>query len=1175
MRLLDEPFVLRFPADDTGTDDIGARDCDDCDALPSHRKEHTQYACRLAEPLALWQGCLIHAHAVDIGIDIFREQHMLTEEYVEAAATTRIRHHPFAAIIFDWDGTAVASRHDDATGLARLAESLLNQNVWLVVVTGTNFGNIDRQFCSLVSPTVRRHLIVCANRGSEVFGFDDSGAVEVRYQRRATPEEDAALSAIAEEVRDAIHATTGLDIGIVYDRLNRRKIDLIPLPEWADPPKSRIGELLAAVDHRLSSAGFSGGVGEAVALAMRSAREHGLQVRITSDVKHVEVGLTDKGDSVTWIKQNLLQAEGIALTDTLILGDEFGPIGRFPGSDDRLRDGMDGAAVVSVGAEPDGVPPGVLHVGGGPGWFRALLLDQVCAQYEAAHPSAGNMSARGGADSAGAVQSALTPLADPLWRLDIDGYNASLEHSVESRCVTANGALGVRGALPQPTRASNPAMFVAGLFDTTDADTTWNKASRTPPLPALVPLSDPTHFHLLVEGKDLGLEQGAIQSLHRWLDMRRGVFGMEWHHSDPDGRAVRMQLARFTSLQQRALHAQIARIASAQPAAMSVTASSDRAPANLNVVLRTPCKTLWQTSHSALRLEEAHASSLDVANVTSRKQIRDVADSGQCWSWQARPGQPATLTQLVAMARVPSDGDADGPASCMVKQARDQGVARLLAAHERAWADRWAVSDIEIEGDDEMQRALRFALYHLITAANPEDEHVSIGARGLTGEAYFGHVFWDTEIFMLPFYTFTWPAAARALLMYRYHTLPAARAKSKRLGYRGALFAWESANSGEEVTPPYVEMPDGRVEPIRCGTAEQHISADVAYAVWQYWQATGDKRFLLDAGAEIMIETARFWASRAALEADGRYHIRQVIGPDEYHTEVDDNAFTNEMARWNIERGLEVASLLDAKWPDRWAELCQRLSITPGELSEWRRVAVRLAVHIDPTTGVIEQFNGFATLESVDLSSLLGHNVPVDVLLGPEQTARSQVLKQADVVMLLALLQDRYTTAQQAANFRYYESRCAHGSSLSPSVHALVAARLGETGLADRYLHQSAAIDLDDTMGNAALGMHLGALGGLWQAIALGLTGLRLCSDGLHFDPHVPEPWRTLRIPLQWHGRLLRVTIQQAPLRFSATLERGRPLTIHLACLRSRLRRGETWRCRWNESTQGWEEEAI
>jgi trehalose/maltose hydrolase-like predicted phosphorylase len=212
---------------------------------------------------------------------------------------------------------------------------------------------------------------------------------------------------------------------------------------------------------------------------------------------------------------------------------------------------------------------------------------------------------------------------------------------------------------------------------------------------------------------------------------------------------------------------------------------------------------------------------------------------------------------------------------------------------------------------------------------------------------------------MLPFYLFTWPAAARALLMYRFHTLPAARAKAVRLGYRGALYAWESTDTGEEATPTHAVDWNGQVVAIRCGTEEHHISADIAYAVWQYWQSTQDTTFLCEAGAEILLETARFWASRATRESDGRYHIRGVIGPDEYHEGVDDDAFTNAMARWNLECGCEVARMLAVRWPDRWQVLQRQLDLSADELMQWRVVAEGLASGQDAATGLIAQFEGY------------------------------------------------------------------------------------------------------------------------------------------------------------------------------------------------------------------------
>jgi trehalose/maltose hydrolase-like predicted phosphorylase len=486
---------------------------------------------------------------------------------------------------------------------------------------------------------------------------------------------------------------------------------------------------------------------------------------------------------------------------------------------------------------------------------------------------------------------------------------------------------------------------------------------------------------------------------------------------------------------------------------------------------------------------------------------------------------------------------------------RALGWRGVLAAHETAWRQHWDASDVIIEGDDKVQEAVRFAVYHLTSAANPEDECVSVGARGLTGDAYFGHVFWDTEIYLLPFYVGVWPEAARALLMYRYHTLHGARAKAAHFGFRGALYAWESADTGEETTPERVIGADGTPVEILTGRMEHHISADVAYAVWQYWRFTRDDDFFLRAGAEMLLETARFWASRAVAEADGKRHIRHVIGPDEYHEDVDDNAFTNVMARWNIGRGLETMDLLRERWPNHAAALREKLALGDDELADWRDAIARIVTGLDAATGIYEQFAGYYKLEQLDLSLYADRKMPIDVVIGPERTQRSQVVKQADVVALIALLPDEFPGAAAKANFRYYEPRCAHGSSLSAGIHALVAARLGETETALRFLRQAAIADLELDP-NSAGGIRIAGLGGLWQAIILGFAGLDLKSDMLGIDPRLPPHWRNLSFRVCWRGRY--VAIRIAGKTAQATLVDGEGMEIRIAGTRGKLTPGVT-----------------
>jgi len=431
------------------------------------------------------------------------------------------------------------------------------------------------------------------------------------------------------------------------------------------------------------------------------------------------------------------------------------------------------------------------------------------------------------------------------------------------------------------------------------------------------------------------------------------------------------------------------------------------------------------------------------------------------------------------------------------------------------------------------------------------DERVSIGARALTGDDYHGHVFWDTEIYLLPFYSLTWPEAARALLMYRFRTLDAARGKSARMGWRGALYAWESADSGAETTPEQVVGADRQVIDILSGREEQHISADVAYAVWQYWQITGDEAFLRDAGAEIILETGRFWASRARPEADGYCHIRNVIGPDEYHEHVDDNAFTNVMARWNIRRAIDVAALLRKRWPECWASLSRRLGLDDTELSQWQSIADTIATGLDPKTGLFEQFAGYFRLEEINLADYAGRSVPMDVVLGRERTQLSQVIKQADVVALLGLLPEEFVGDTGISNFHYYEPRCGHGSSLSRAMHGL---RRCSTRLLRNGIALLSANGGDRPRGRPCGHRRWRAYCGARRRLADDGVRLRWTVIAKRWRSHRPtiarglgEPW----LRFQWRGRRLKIRINRSKRCLDATLEEGEPMTLVMAAHRT------------------------
>ena len=481
--------------------------------------------------------------------------------------------------------------------------------------------------------------------------------------------------------------------------------------------------------------------------------------------------------------------------------------------------------------------------------------------------------------------------------------------------------------------------------------------------------------------------------------------------------------------------------------------------------------------------------------------------------WFAVAG--ADGTRLVAV-------DRDGPAHDALARATAQGPARLLAEHRRAWRERWLHADVVVTGDGQAQRDLRFGLYHLIIAGDPESDRASIGARALTGPGYRGHVFWDTDVFCLPFFIWTHPQTARALLAYRHRTLPAARAKATGMGYAGALFAWESADTGKETTPESVRLPDGTELKVLTGLQEHHISADVAWAVWQYWQVTGDDVFVAEMGAELVIETARFWASRTTVDAAGAHHICDVIGPDEYHEGVDDNAFTNVLARWN----LRAAGALC----DRFPHLAGRLGVTAGERDGWDEVAEGLVVLLDPDTRLYEQFAGFFERENVRAVDLAPRPFTGEMVVGVDRLRTTQIVKQADVLMLGVMLPDEVDRATQEANYRYYEPRTSHGSSLSPAIHALVAAQVGDLDDALSYFYLAGGVDLDNRMGNAADGVHIATMGGLWQAAVFGFGGVRADGEAVRIDPRLPSAWAGLSFPIHWRGTRIGVDVRDGVL---------------------------------------------
>ncbi len=690
------------------------------------------------------------------------------------------------------------------------------------------------------------------------------------------------------------------------------------------------------------------------------------------------------------------------------------------------------------------------------------------------------------------------------WSLVINGLDVETQRVHEALLSLSDGQVGMSGASLTGEQNRRP-WVVAGVYDGSGADTHL--------------LTGPVAFELGVSRAD--------PPRRRVLDLRTGTLFETAQVDTSDIESVRfLSLARPTT-----------------------------------AVLRARLPHIYRTGATLLPPADDHT--YEDGHLGGVRWIRVAASTGgilaaalQTRRTSPRPTDDAD-TRMAVLDRLavyqtdasslpnPSDG------VNAVAHAATIGFDRLLTEHRQMWAGRWEDADIVVEGDDELQLAIRFALFHMMASVADSGE-AGVGPRGLTGTGYRGHVFWDADTFVLPFLAATHPTAARSMLEYRLQRLPAAIEASRAVGRAGARFPWESARSGRDVTPTSARDRSGRLVAIRTGQLEEHIVSQVAWAACFYVDWTGDDVFARGPCHRILVETARYWASRVRSDEDGTTHIYGVVGPDEYHEPVDDNAFTNCMARWNLRRAAESADRADND------------GVALDERQHWIDIAENLYDGYDADTGIYEQFAGFTRLEPLIIEELAPRRpIAADLLLGAERTQGAQVIKQADVLMLHHLLPDEVVAGSLEPNLRYYEPRTAHGSSLSPAIHASLLARARDFDRSLEALRIAARMDLDDLTGSTAQGLHLATMGGLWQALAFGFAGLRPRAGMLHIDPVLPPSWSALELRVRFRGAKVRVRKERAHLsvwsdRPTPVVVGGTPFALGPGTLEFR-RRGPRW----------------
>ncbi len=1007
------------------------------------------------------------------------------------ATRTQLRR-PFRVLCIDWAAAAPAGAA--AADLRDRIERLTSLGVDIALVAEAGIDAVDPRLHA--RPDVEGRLFLLLSRGAEAYVLGPAGP-RLLDRRLVSADDETRLTKAAAAVRDEL-ASRGIAAREIDAPPGRRLLDLFEGGATDGGGQARGDELAA----RLAAAGIDG-ADALIALTARVAHAAGvLRPCVALRTGRLEIALTNAADSMRWLLQWVVRYRDYDAREVLVVGNRL----ERGGSRSLLIPELHGATFVSV-AETDGVPQQagrrrVEHLGGGRQAILDLLDEQVSLREEHV------------------IESFPAPTVEHEWLFQVDGFDPFREREVETWLTVANGETGTRGSLEEGSAASTPATFVAGVF----GDDTHEPVIRMP-----VTAPDWLCLRLLVEGMPLSLANGEVIEHRRVLDMSQGIVFRYWRQRDRAGRTTRIRTARFASLDDRSL----------------MVLRAEASPEDF-------CgRLVWEAcvgvSHAGGPVYDASFTSLDGTGFVARTKGR--RGGGHVLAVSTRPAagspvtrylehsrdviggrldcdEPATIDRIAAVVSSPSRPPSPSVALGALARAERDGFDELLRRHREAWQARWADANIALEGDQQADLALRFSVYHMIATAHPTNEAVSVGARGLSGMSYFNHVFWDTEIFVVPFFIYTHPETARTLLSYRYRNLDGARQKAHDMGFKGALFPWESADRGVETTPPYGIGPGGEVIPILSGLLEHHISADVGWAVWEYWKTTGDDEFMVDMGVELLVETARFWASRASRDELGRYHVPMVVGPDEYHEGVDDNAFTNVMARHNIRCALEAWQWLHAGHEAVADALAERLAFTEQDRVAWQIVADALVSGFDPQTKLFEQFAGFYELDDVDPALLAARPMAADLLLGREVTLRSKVVKQADVVMLCYLLPDEVPRDVAVANLRYYEPITTHGSSLSPGIHAALAARLGQMNLAYEAFRMAADIDLSDNMGNAARGLHLATMGGLWQAGVMGFGGVRRQGERLAVDPHLPEEWPSLSFALRFRGAGLQFTVR-------------------------------------------------
>jgi alpha,alpha-trehalose phosphorylase len=743
------------------------------------------------------------------------------------------------------------------------------------------------------------------------------------------------------------------------------------------------------------------------------------------------------------------------------------------------------------------------------------------------------------------------------WALIEADYSNDDLGVTETLFAVGNGYIGMRGNVEEGRETHSHGTFINGFHEIWPIRHAEEAFGFARVGQTIVNVPDNKTMKLYVDDEPMLLSVADLDEYQRALDFRDGVLRREIIWRTPGGKRVKVSSKRMVSFTQRHLAIMTLEVTMLDDPAPVVVSSQtlNRQDGKDEYYLRSAAMGAGVDPRKAEAFEsrvlepQVHwskenriilgyrcansrmtlAVGVDHAISTENgynQLIFDDEDSGKVvFRVQAEPGRPILITKTVAYHT--SRGV---PVRELVDRCRrtldrvlEHGAAVEFAA-QRQWLDSfWERSDVVVHGQPALQQAIRWNLFS-VAQATARAEQSGVPAKGVTGSGYGGHYFWDTEIYVLPFLTYTSPQMARSALRFRYNMLDAARQRAADLAQSGALFPWRTVN-GEEASAFYA-----------AGTAQYHIDADIAYALCKYVTASGDQEFMNREGVDVLVETARMWADLGFWRehAAGRtFHVHGVTGPDEYTTVVNDNLFTNVMARFNLHQAAKVMNHLKDNLPTAYRRVVERLEVTTDEIEEWQACAEAMFIPYDPVTGINPQDSHFLDREVWDLARTPQEKRPLMLHYHPLVIYRFQVLKQADVVLALFLQGDHFSLERKRADFEYYDPITTGDSSLSGVVQSIIAAEVGYRELALRYFHNALFVDLADLHGNTTDGVHVASTGGVWNCLAYGFGGMRDYNGVVTFDPRLPESWEGLSFQITLRGTRVRVDLTASQITFT------------------------------------------